>query len=100
MMEQIELMLGQILVADAKAAQRAEAGVDAVNGAGLGGECLYQFAAATNERTGFRSQFAGGLQRSDLPDFLEGEGVPVQLNHADKRRGDLLDDGMGTGKRG
>jgi hypothetical protein len=38
MMKQIELMLREFLIADAKTAQGAKASVDAVNGAGLGGE--------------------------------------------------------------
>src|SRR5690349_5244160 len=100
MMKQIELVLSQFLVADTKTAQWPKTGVDAVDRARLCCERLDQFAAAANEGTRLGGQFAGRLQRSDLPNFLEGERVPVQLNHSDYRRGDFLENTLSAGKRG
>src|SRR5262245_20335064 len=98
MMQQVELVLRQFLVADAETAQWPKACVDSINRARLRGEGLHQFPAAANQGTRFRGQFAGRLQRSDLPNFLKGERVSVQLNHAEKRRAELLDHSLSTGK--
>ena len=77
MMEQMDLMLGQVFCRDAKTAQRAEARVDAVDGARLGGQGFDQLAAAPNQRPRFGHQRAWVLKTSGSPEFLEGEIVPV-----------------------
>ena len=78
MMQQIDLVLGQIRVRHPEAAQWPEAGVDAVNGAWLRGERFHQLAAALDERPGFRGNLARGAMNGDLPGFENGEVVPVQ----------------------
>ena len=81
MMEEIELMLRQFVRRDAEAAQRAEAGVDAINGAGLRGERFDEFAAAADERAGVVGQRAGRPEAGDLPCFRNGKFVAVERNH-------------------
>ena len=49
-------MLGQFLGRDAASAQWAEAGVDAINGAGLRRQGLYQLPAASHQRARFGGQ--------------------------------------------
>src|SRR5258707_3923682 len=82
MVEQIDLVLAQLLGRDAVSAQWAEAGVDAVNRAGLRRQRLHQLAAALEQRPGLRRQFTRSLERGDLPEFPDGKAVPVELNHA------------------
>ena len=80
-MEQIDLMLFLVFAGNAEAAQRAEPGVDAVNGARLRGEFFDEFAAAADERTRFAGKFAAGAECGDLPDFVNGKVVAVQRYH-------------------
>ena len=72
-----------ILVGNAEAAERAEAGVDAVNGARLRGERFDEFAAALDLRPGFRCERAGKIQSGNLPGFGDGKMVAVERDHAD-----------------
>ena len=65
-------MLCQFFRRDAEAAQRAEAGVDAVDGAGLRREGLDQLTAAPDLGTGFGGDFTGGLEAGDLPCLADG----------------------------
>src|SRR5437762_3493630 len=86
MVEQIDLVLREILIRDAKTAQRAEPGVDAVNGARLRGERFDELPAAQDQWTRLARQFAGSLQRGGLPDFGDGEVMSVQDDHVDVSR--------------
>src|SRR5580700_6647688 len=91
-------MLFLVFAGNAEAAQRAEAGVDAINRARLRGEGFDQFAAAADERTRFAGKFAAGAERGDLPDFANGKIVAVQRNHIKFRRRQLLHNRVRTGK--
>jgi len=77
-MEQIDLMLPQILRRYARAAQRAKAGVNPVDGPGLSREGFHQLPAPPDERARLLSQFARRLKRGDSPDVLDGEVMPVE----------------------
>src|SRR5271170_5990159 len=77
-------MLFLIFAGNAKAAQRAEAGVDAVNRAWLRGEGFDEFAAAADKRSGFIRERAGKVQTGDLPEFFDGELMTVERNHSAK----------------
>ena len=77
MMQQIELMLLLFFVGNAEAAQRPEAGVDAVNRARLRGERFDEFAAAADERARFIRERAGRIQTSNVPELVRGKVVPV-----------------------
>ena len=80
-MQQVDLMLREVGVAHAKTAQRAKAGVDAVDGAWLRGEFFHELAAATDERTGVVRQFARGFLRGNLPGLGDGKFMSVKCNH-------------------
>ncbi len=80
-MQQMDLMLLLVFAGNAEAAQRPEAGVDAVDGSRLGGQRFDQFTAAADEWTGFIGERAGDLKRGGLPDCGDGEVVSVELDH-------------------
>ena len=72
MMKQMELMLGLVFRADAKATERAEPGIDAVDGARLSGQRFDKGTALTNERARFVGEGTRRLQNGDLSQLADG----------------------------
>src|ERR1700743_987640 len=74
-------MLRLIVAVDTKSAQRTEAGIDAVDRARLRGERFHEFAAAADQWTRLVGERTGIFQRSNRPDFGDGELVSVEFDH-------------------
>ena len=81
MMKQVDLMLRHVLAADAKTAQRAESGIDAVDRARLRGERFHELTTAADERARFLRERTGIMQRRNPPGFRNGERVSVECDH-------------------
>src|SRR5262245_60453253 len=81
MMQQIDLMLRQVCIGNAKAAKGSKSRIDPVYRARLRGERFDQFTTAVDEWSRFGSEFTGSQQRGDLPDLGNGKFVSVQCDH-------------------